>query len=79
MGQLRLEDRYPKMSRENAERHAKQIAAAAGGQKVAACEQLSDRNKKKLAACMSAAETNSQGQQCLLAADLTDSRKRSAL
>ena len=73
-GQLRLEDRHPKMSHENAQRHAKQIAAAANDPQLSTCEQLSDAKKKDLAACMSAAETNSQGRRCLAAADLNPSR-----
>ena len=69
MGQLRLEDRHPKMSHENARRHAKQIANAASGQAIAACGQLSNDKKRELAECMGAAETSPQGQRCFLAAN----------
>ena len=65
VAQMRLEKRNPRMARENARRHAKQIANATKSSQIAECEELSSNQRKTLTACVEAADTISEGQRCL--------------
>jgi len=65
VSQLRLEARNPTMSRENARRHARQIALAANRPLIERCEGRGRRVQSLLSACVNEAADSSEAERCL--------------